>query len=92
MKIEITKAKQLSKYFCDLKPGEVFSLYEEFQNVLYVKTKNMSILDCDSNGDDAIVNCLDLYTFDAYLFDNYEECFLFEAKIAVTPIYNGEEK
>lgn len=92
MKVEITKAKQLSKRFCDLKPGDAFSRYAEVQDVVYIKTKDMSCPDCDSSDDDAIVNCIDLYTFDYYLFDDCTDCFLFEAKIVITPIYNKEEK
>lgn len=48
--------------------------------------------DWDSGDDDAIVNCINLYTFDSYLFDDYVDCFLFEAKIIIVPVYNKEEK
>lgn len=92
MKVEITKAKQLSKHFCDLKPGDVFSRYAEVQDVVYIKTKDVGDPDWDSGDDDAIVNCINLYTFDSYLFDDYVDCFLFEAKIIIVPVYNKEEK
>lgn len=92
MKIENIKAKQLSKHFCDLKTGDVFSRNAKFQDIIYIKIKDMSDPDCDSSDDDAIVNCLDLYTFDTYLLGDYEDCFLFEAKIVIAPVYNREEK